>query len=203
MQKPILIALLLMCNALFSQNSATRPELTVSVNPISCYGKIDGSMVFEYKCDPAEPIKFTLVDSANKMISGIGLKNDTSFQINHLYPGKYKIQYYYKDKPIINSVIIENKNQLKANIITIKELSGSGSDVRARLEVRPSGGTLPYSIQWSENTQNQKGEYAENLPQGIYRCFINDAKNCGPVSATFFLYDAEIEKYKQNAKSNN
>jgi hypothetical protein len=195
--------ILLMCTAFLCNIDAAGPELKTSPIAASCFGKADGSISLVYSGNPVEPIKLSVIDSTNKIILNLTLINDTTFQINHLFPGKYKIHYLYNRNPISINIIIENKPQLKANIICIKELSGTGSDIRATLEVKPTGGTTPYKIQWSENTRNQQGEYAKDLPQGIYRCFINDSNNCGPVSATFFLYETEIEKFKQNTKSNN
>jgi hypothetical protein len=203
MQKSTLIMIFLMYAAFYSQTDAAKPILKSTINAISCSGKADGSIFMVYTSDPGEVTNLSVTDTTNNIILNLAISHDTSFQINNLRPGKYGIQYNYKGKPVIRSVNIENKSQLKANVIQIKELSVKGTDIHAALEVNPTGGTPPYLVQWSENTQNQQGEIARNLPQGIYRCTVNDANNCGPVSATFFLYEPEIEKFRQKTKSNN
>jgi hypothetical protein len=202
MQKVTFIVILLMCTAFLCRLDAAKPVLKTTVNSVNCYGKSDGSIFFEYTSNPVVTINFSLMDSANKSLLNFPISHDTSFQINHLFPGKYIIHYDYNDKPVTNTVIVQNKSLLKANIIKINKLSGEGTKLLAVLEVDPTGGNPPYAIQWSENTGNQQGKIAKDLPQGIYRCIINDANNCGPVSATFFLFDQEIEKYNQKTKSN-
>jgi hypothetical protein len=195
--------ILLMCTAFFCRIDAAKPVLKATTQAISCFGRTDGSIYFVYTYNKEEVINLSVLDSTNKAILNLTISHDTSFQLKNLQYGNYCIQYSYRDKLVKSIVTIENKLQLKANIININKLTGMGTGLVAELKANPSGGTLPYTIQWSDNTGNQMGEIAKDLPLGIYRCVITDANNCGPVSATFFLFDQEIEKYKQKTKSNN
>ena len=203
MRKSDFIMIFLLCGVIFNKTEAAKPLIKATATSESCYGKDDGSLYLEYTCNPPEVSNISITDSSDNIVLNFVASHDTTLLIKDLKPGKYTIGYNYKNKPVIVRTVIENKAQLKANIIKIKEIKGKGTDMLASLEAKPSGGTKPYLIQWSENTRNQQGEIAKDLPQGIYKCIINDVNKCGPVSATFFLYEPEIEKFMQKKNTNN
>jgi hypothetical protein len=55
--------------------------------------------------------------------------------------------------------------------------------------VNPGGGTPPYTYKWSENAGSAEIARVENICMGIYRCEINDSKNCGPVFISIPLFE--------------
>jgi PKD repeat protein len=57
-------------------------------------------------------------------------------------------------------------------------------DSTGSLSVFPSGGTAPYSYNWSNGTTQQ---IAANLPQGNYVVTVTDANGCEQISTSLFL----------------
>jgi hypothetical protein len=185
----------LFCFAAFSTSIANKPELKVASSPVSCFGKTDGEILINLSGDIAGPYQIIVIDSTSKNLAKFDNGGKLPCLVKNLGPGNYKVLYYFDGKTEEQPVRITSPNQLKANVIKIVELKGQGTSVIGTIEVNPSGGNLPYNISWSENAGKQTGKTAKDLPKGIYQCTIDDSNHCGPVSATFFLYDDEIQKY--------
>jgi len=178
------------------ESKAYNPPLSVKIDNVTCFGKSDGSIEINTSEEISEAFN---IEVRNNSTGPLGTFNENSprpFQINDLKAGEYTIWYSTNANKESIPATIENPEVLKANTISIESVSGKDESFRISIKANPSGGTLPYSIFWSENTYNQEGIIAKDLPMGVYRSTVNDANDCGPVSATIFLFESEIEKYK-------
>ena len=181
---------------------AGRPELKATVLPVSCFGKADGKIVIDLAGYSFGKFQIAVMDSSSKQLVGFDNGVKMPYEVKNLKGGSYTVLYSWENKTEKHEVKINSPEILKANIITIKELKGEGTSISATLQANPSGGNLPYSIIWSDNTGKQTGNTAKDLPLGIYRCTIDDSNHCGPVTPTFFLYEDEIKKYQEKIKHN-
>jgi hypothetical protein len=181
---------------------AGKPELKVIVNPVSCYGKADGEINIVLPENSPAIYKIAVIDSSSRTLVKFDNSTKSPFEVKNLKAGPYQVLYTWEDKTEEYKINIISPDLLKANIISIKELKGEGTNITGTLQANPSGGNLPYSIIWSDNTGKQTGYTAKDLPEGIYRCTIEDSKNCASVTATFFLYQDEINKYEEKTKHN-
>jgi hypothetical protein len=174
---------------------ANKPVLKLSANDVSCFDKKDGKILIDLTNINKESFRIIVLDSMSDTLASYNDPNKTSFQLGNLAGGSYKVMLFANSAQQEYRVKINSPGQLRSNIITIKEIKGKDPAISAALEANPSGGNPPYLIEWSDNTGKQTGKIAKDLPKGIYRCIINDSKGCGPISATFFLYDEEIKKF--------
>ncbi len=191
--------IILMLNFTFAPESrAYNPPLSVKIDNVTCYGKSNGSIEIITSEEISEAFNIEVRSNSTGTLGTFNENSPRPFQINDLKAGDYTIwctQSTSRDK---FSITIESPEILKANVINIESINGENESLRATLKTNPTGGTPPYSISWSENTNNQQGAIATNLPMGIYRSNINDSNNCGPVSSTYFLVESEVEKYLKN-----
>lgn len=190
------VTILLLIFIYSPESKAYTPPLSVKTGSVICMGESNGSI----EIVPTDEIPESFTVEVRSDITGLlGTFNENSsipFQMNNLNAGDYTIWYSNGIKKDRISVEIESPEILNANVISIVSISGENDAFRASIRANPTGGTPPYSISWSENTNNQDGAVASDLPMGVYRCTINDANFCGEVTATIFLYEHEIEKYK-------
>lgn len=172
------------------------PELSISSEPVSCYGKSDGSIILNLDISTSDNIEIVLLDPLSKQLASVNQTTPFPYKQSELPSGIYHIKLSANGETNVYSVEVESPEKLKADKITIEELSENNSI--ASIKAHPDGGTPPYVIRWSENTNNQKGIIAKDLPPGVYKCTIDDRNHCGPVSATIFLFETEIEKFLSN-----
>jgi uncharacterized protein YggU (UPF0235/DUF167 family) len=188
-----------MLNFTFSPESKTyKPPLSVKIDNVSCYGKNNGSIEIILSEEISEAFNIEVRSNSTGTLNTFNEKSPRPFQINNLVAGDYTIWYTQTTDRNKLLVTIKSPEVLKANTISIESISGENESLRVSLKANPTGGSPPYSIAWSENTNNQQGEIATDLPLGIYRTTINDSNNCGPVSATYFLVESEVEKHLKN-----
>lgn len=185
---------------LISKLAASQP-MQVTINPIKCFNENSGSISIRIDSSFKEPLTVVINDSTNKILTQFYNEKQQPWEIKDLKAGKYSITLQTKDNDSKEKQIVELKNpkELKTNIITIESLS-EGNNPGYSLKANPSGGSPPYSYTWSVNTGNQTMQIASGLKEGTYTCSINDSFGCGPKVATFFLYDREIQKYKQQKR---
>lgn len=74
-----------------------------------------------------------------------------------------------------SNFVVQEPLLLEAEISSTPSINGQMNGSAA---VYPSGGTMPYSIQWDENTNLQTGNTALNLAPGDYHVSITDARDC-------------------------
>lgn len=190
------LTIFIFLNCLHSPVNA-EPQLQVTTTDVSCYGGNDGKIHLFVR--DGQPTNFNLVvsDSLNQPIANFESINKDSLVINDLLAGKYYIQFSTAAMTQKQEIKIKSPSKLQLDIIKIIKIMGAGNAVLANLQAIPSGGTPPYTALWSENTGKQSGLIAEKLPPGIYNCVINDSNKCGEVQATFYLFEDEIETFKQ------
>lgn len=174
------------------------PELVLKSQPVSCYGKSDGEILIKLNQAHEGNFEIHLSDSLLRKVAVINQDVKLPYQHTDLHAGKYIIHLKIGVEKTEYAIHVVSPKQLKANQISIEEIIGNASNAIASIKANPSGGTPPYAIEWSENANNQTGEIANNLSPGIYKCTIDDTKHCGPVSATIFLVESEIEKFLNN-----
>jgi hypothetical protein len=186
----------------FLQNAwGVAPELELSAKPVSCYGKSDGSITINLFSASLKEFEIFLFDSLSKQVVVFNQTMKLPFQQLELSAGVYNVRLSVNGKATDHPVLVEGPEELKANKINIEEIDGNTANAIVTIKANPSGGTPPYEVEWSENSGNQKGILARNLPMGVYRCTIDDNNHCGPVSATIFLFETEIEKYLRNREN--
>ena len=177
------------------------PELMITSQPVSCYGNSDASITVNLSHSPESQFEIHLLDSLLRKVGVINQNTKLPYQYADLHAGNYRLQLRVGAEKTEYSVLVDGPKQLVANKISIEEIKGSSSNPIASIKANPSGGTPPYTIEWSETTNGQTGEIAKNLYPGIYKCTIDDTNHCGPVSATIFLVETEIEKFLSNKEN--
>lgn len=182
---------------LLPESKAYSPPFSVKIDNVTCYGKSDGSIEIFISDETPEAYNIEVRSYSAGLLARFDEKSASPFTLRNLKADNYTIWYSTNKNKVSIHATIENPEVLKANTISIENINGEHEALRASLKANPSGGTVPYSITWSENTNNQQGAIAEDLPLGIYRCKITDSNGCGPVSATYFLAESEIEKFKK------
>jgi len=172
-------------------------EPEVVVDSVKCNGGNDGKITVKIT-ESHTGYTIRLMDAENnRLLENRNLFSDSIISFLNCSAGKYLIQLIFSGSSEEYKVTVDEPQKLEANVIEIVAVYGQGESVTADLRLIYSGGTPPYSIQWLENSNNQTGEIAKGLGLGIYSCNLNDKNNCGPASATFFLFEDEIEKYNQ------
>ena len=77
----------------------------------------------------------------------------------------------------VTTATIGQPANLQASVSMTTNVScNGGSD--GSIEISVSGGTLPYSYQWSGNIPSDDVQDALNIPAGAYNIFITDANGC-------------------------
>ncbi len=187
----LLIPCTLHVTGLYGQHATIEPR------PALCHGSHEGIITVTLSAIKATA-QLRLMEAHNyRQLQTSNPISDTSITYKNLKAGNYLVQLVLPDTSEEYSVILPEPEALEARSIEIADVKGKGESVSVNLKANCFGGTPPYSISWSENTGNQTGDYAKNLSFGIYTCTLTDKNNCGPKSATFFLFEDEIEKFNQ------
>ncbi|MBA7566252.1 hypothetical protein ES708_07941 [subsurface metagenome] len=195
-----LIAFLTLSFLYVPESKAENADLSVLVTHVSCSGAKDGAIQIVVPDKITRSFTIVVKDTLSNVLIQFNENSPKPLHIDELESGHYTVWYRSGKKADSINAKIESPENLKANLITIESISGQGESLSATIKANPTGGTAPYTINWSENTNNQEGAIATNLPMGVYRSTINDANNCGSVSATFFLFESEIEKFKKETE---
>jgi hypothetical protein len=173
---------------------ASGMEVKVTSFPVSCQGKSDGRIaVIISESHSAYIIR--LLDAKNsRLINQAHFDTDTTFTFSNVRALDYKVQVVAVQNNIEKKVSVKEPEPLKANIIEAINFPSSDSSCDGKIIARPTGGTPPYTYNWSENTHNSNTQKVEGLCEGIYRCFITDASECEEVSATIYLINKLMTK---------
>lgn len=176
--------------------------MDVTVNPIKCHNDNTGAITIIVDQTFNEAFTIEVLDSTKKVLGQFYNQKPQPWEINGLRSGKYIVTLQTKSNNPIEQKIIELKNpeELKVNKITIESVS-DGENPLYSIKANPTGGTPPFNFIWSENTGNQTSQIAKNLSEGTYTCKINDSNECSSKTVTFFLYDPEIQKYKEQKRN--
>jgi hypothetical protein len=165
-------------------------DFIIKADSVKCYNGSSGSIRINILSgNPGYIIKLYNKKPATKQkYLALTKTDDTAYTFGKLAAGNYYVtiddsQGNYLQK----TVEIYQPEQLKAGQITVEQCFSTPEMNDAILRANCSGGTEPYSYQWSENTGNQTSRLVKNITRGTYRCVINDKNKCGAVSATIFF----------------
>lgn len=164
-------------------------EVEVATSAVNCNGSEDGEISVSITQSSGKYILRLLHSDNNRLVDQKSLWQDTSLVFSDLKASKYLIQIVSEIGQLTRDCFVEEPKPLTANTIEIIKKPTDDATCDGIIEARPTGGTHPYSIEWSENSGKQSTATATNLCRGIYRCLISDANNCAKVSATVYLPD--------------
>lgn len=162
-------------------------EVTVTSHDVKCNGGSDGEVSISISNSSGNYILRMLNSRNNKLVSQKELNSDTNLVFNNLKANAYKLEIISEVGRTEKLFSVDEPKALKANTIKIVKLPINETDCSGIIEAQPIGGTAPYTYKWSENVKDIRTKDVSGLCTGIYRCTINDANNCGPVSATAYL----------------
>jgi len=138
-------------------------EIDLQARPITCMGAADG-VITALVSGGTAPYTY-----AWNLPGG----NSTA-QISNLSPGTYELSITDANGCFSNKSLSLNDPALLTADVTFSDASCFGNNDGTALAV-PSGGTLPYTYQWSNSSS---GSTANNLSAGAYTLTITDASNC-------------------------
>lgn len=172
----------------------SEPALKASVNSVTCFGADDGRMVLELK-NINTPYTLMIVKEANADTLFATVSEDTDLEYKHLTAGNILIR-LLEDAEVITEARVEitEPEPLLAGRIKIDKVPASEASCDGVLSVSPEGGNPPYTYRWSENAGSISEPSVSNVCMGIYRCEINDSKNCGPVYISVPLVKNALKK---------
>ena len=116
------------------------------------------------------------------IVSGSGVTNTTYYDVLDLPTGSYVITVVdangctYTETVVITNII----NDVTASL----SVNPGGCGAPGSITVNMSGGTLPYTVEWtsvnSSGSQSTNNNYylMQNLPSGIYYITVSDANGC-------------------------
>jgi hypothetical protein len=196
-----LLSILIISLLLSLSKLAAGQIMHIKINQIKCYNENSGFISISTDSLLKEPCTVVISDSSGKTLRQFYSVKEQPWELKDLKAGSYVVILQTKDNILKERQVVEIKSpdELKTNLITIQSVT-KGDKVTYSLKSNPSGGILPYSYKWSANTGTQTSQVANNLLEGTYTCSITDNNGCGPKVATFFLYEPEIQKYKQQKR---
>lgn len=141
------------------------PEsLIAQATPTSC-GEANGSVSL-FLTGGVKPVQFS--------IDGINFQPDSVF--TGVKGGIYQAMIRdVNNCTLIKTVEVDTSAGVKASINVVAPVK-CFNDSNAVLEAKVSGGVAPYSIEWSDSTEQ---EALKDVPAGFYRIIVTDADGCG------------------------
>ncbi|WP_179006689.1 gliding motility-associated C-terminal domain-containing protein [Winogradskyella forsetii] len=149
--------------------TVNHPVISATVNSttdINCYGEATGEISINVT-GGVQPYTFLWSNSA------------TSQNLTNISAGTYSVTITDANNctTSINTVINEPTNALDLTITKVDATTAQGcSNGEATANV--SGGTAPYTYQWSASANNQTGASATDLPAGNHSVIVTDANDC-------------------------
>lgn len=189
----------IICFGCISLIAKAEPYLKALVSDVSCFGKNDGKIELMFLHQQPADFRISVSDSLNQKIVEFDTLFEKPMLVQKLSPGNYSILITTPDTSEKQIVSIGSPHKLQLEIIKIIKVEGNGTSVLSTLQAFPTGGTPPYAYQWSENSGKQQDMIAKKLPLGVYNCKVDDNNKCGVVEATFYLFEDEIENFKQES----
>ena len=150
---------------------------TFFVKDITCFGAADGSMTakvsggsgqYSYLFQPARLFENTSEDSIT--VGDLGLHNQYAVTVTDVNTGcRISSEKLNISEPAPLSIQLENSGAIRC----FDGVDGS-------LEVSVSGGTLPYSYEWTDKKGQLISEEEDllNIGSGSYQLLVTDANNC-------------------------
>lgn len=180
----------------FPSIHASGTMVKVSTDSVTCNSYKNGKIHVE-SLSPSRLYTIQLFETnKQEKIAEIQL-GSKAHSFHKLLAGSYYIL-VFSDHLLKDSVSVQvyEPASLKANQILLLKAPSSTASCDGILQVKPSGGTPPYSFRWLAPSEGKASEILENVCYGIYRCEINDKYNCGGQTTAIPIYEATIDKYK-------
>jgi hypothetical protein len=127
-------------------------------------------------CDGTAVLDSSVVTSSNIVWQGMGMViNQGSYYVSNLCPGTYSVSFLTNGTPVTLTFVITAGTfnpclNFSGYITTIDSTINDGS-----MTVNVTGGTSPYTYQWSNGNMLQS---IYNLSLGSYCCYVTDANGC-------------------------
>ncbi|MEM9819520.1 MAG: CotH kinase family protein, partial [Bacteroidota bacterium] len=132
-----------------------------SIQAVSCFGGSDGNASIEV-LGGTPPFQYLWSNGA------------TEQNIEQVMAGSYSVSISDQNNcQQIATIEVGEAESLESELL-VNPLSCSGID-DASIDLEPTGGTAPYSYQWSTGSTNQS---IDNLSPGMYSVTITDANEC-------------------------
>lgn len=180
---------------------ATEPHVNISVIPVKCHNDSNGELTIEIS-DVTQNYSAQLFKNTpnGKYLNPVKENDITIFKASDLNAGKYIINIKGDNGfSVTENINLPQPGKLESDKITIEKKLSSPEAGDAVLKANPSGGTTPYTYNWSHK-EGARSQTIENVSQGIYSCTIDDANNCGPVVISIIFIEKKdpeiIEKQK-------
>ena len=140
------------------------PDLTIEYiqTDVQCYNDCDGLIEVSEVTNGEEPLTYNWSDG------------QTTQYIADLCPGDYSVTVTdFYNCSVSQSFVINEPEELLANASATDETANNANDGTAT--AAPSGGTSPYSYNWSTGATTQS---IDNLAPGTYTVTVSDYNNC-------------------------
>ncbi|PVW16333.1 DUF7507 domain-containing protein [Marixanthomonas spongiae] len=143
-------------------------ELTLdNKTDVQCFGENSGSITVQ-ATGGLEPYEYSLN----------GGTSQSSPTFNNLTAGVYTIEVTDSLGNTDSISVTLTEPEALSVQITKENASATGGCENGQATADPSGGTPPYSYQWSASANNQTTATATNLPSGTHTVTITDANDC-------------------------
>jgi hypothetical protein len=184
----LVISFFLFSGFVFSANG-NEPLITVDIQPVSCNGEADGSILIMLN-NISGPHILKVIRHATKDTNHYSFTSDSELTLEDLPSGLIQLSLFKGQKAIASTnALIPEPEPLQGGKISVDRRPSDPSSCDGVLSVNPGGGNPPYTYKWSENAGSAEIEKVEDICMGIYRCEINDSKKCGPVYISIPLFE--------------
>lgn len=148
-----------------------------SIERPGCSGRKDGTIFFE-------------ISGGQTPYHFVWSNGDTTKDLTDIGPGMYQVTVTDNMGCSIESEMINviPDTSLTLNLLQLENPSCDESD-DGLIEIRASGGTPPYSYEWSNG---KSGARINALDDGRYVCTITDANGCQVVSRTYSIVSPQV-----------
>lgn len=173
------------------------PVIELSTGQVSCHGKADGLLTIHVS-NISAPHTLRIIQQSTRDTSYRNISADAEIALKHLEGGPVLVELIREGKTVL--VVkgeIPEPDPFLAGKIEVRKAPSDNASCDGVLAVAPTGGTPPYSYKWSENAGSQTGAVISSVCRGIYRCEINDSKQCGPVYISVPLVHNVLNKTDQ------
>lgn len=152
------------------------PTVTSTVNPVSCFGLLDGAAAVALS-DETAPFKI------------IWDNGQTGPFIADLSAGVYCARITNEKECVVRNICVTVPEPAELLLTTDHIVNATAGQANGVVQVSISGGTPPYFLNW----KNEEGdiiaetEDLEGVPSGTYTLEIKDANGCTTPPETYFV----------------
>jgi hypothetical protein len=124
----------------------------------------------------------------NRLIQKYNYSSDSTFVLFDLKAGNYIVQIIEDGLSKDLNIQIEEPAKLQANQIIVEKYPSGEELCDGTIEIKPTGGTEPYSYNWIEGAIGKNSARLTGLCENIYTCEVRDNNSCEMVKATSYLF---------------